>query len=254
MSSTTMSTSALGKLTTVETKLFLREPAGPLVVIGIPLALLLVFGLMPGMREASPDFGGKSPLATFIAPMAIAILLSVLAMNVLPSAIAGYREKGVLRRFAASPAPPSRLLAAQLLVNLGAALVVVLIVVGVGSVALGMALPGNVPGFVLSLVLGTVSLFSVGLLVAALAPTGRSAGGIGYIVFFPMLALGGVWVPKEQLPDVLQKIADVLPLGGTLNALRATWAGAAPETLQLIALAVVAVICGTLAARFFRWE
>ena len=90
-------------------------------------------------------------------------------------------------------------------------------------------MPGNPGGFLLSIVLGALALFSVGLLVAALAPTGRAASGIGTALFFPMLALGGVWVPKEQLPAVLQHVADVLPLGATLNALRATWAGDAPE-------------------------
>jgi ABC-2 type transport system permease protein len=150
--------------------------------------------------------------------------------------------------------PPSRLLAAQLLVNLAAVVVVVALIVGVGALALGIALPGNPAGFLLSLVLGAPALFSVGLLVAALAPTGRAAGGIGSALFFPMLALGGVWVPKEQLPPFLQHVADVLPLGATLNALRATWAGDAPELLQLGALAVVALACTTIAARVFRWE
>jgi ABC-2 type transport system permease protein len=69
-----------------------------------------------------------------------------------------------------------------------------------------------------------------------------------------MLALGGVWVPKEQLPVALQHVADVLPLGATLNALRATWAGDAPEPLQLGAMAAFAVVGTAIAARVFRWE
>lgn len=88
---------------------------------------------------------------------------------------------------------------------------------------------------------------------AALAPTGRAASGIGSALFFPMLALGGVWVPKEQLPPFPQHVADVLPLGATLNALRATWAYDAPELLQLGAMAAFAVVCTAIATRVFRW-
>ncbi|MFE0023102.1 ABC transporter permease [Amycolatopsis sp. NPDC059021] len=245
---------ALTKMTAVEAKLFLRDPGAPITVLGIPVALLLVFGLMPDTRKPDPKFGGHAPLSTLIAPMSVTILLAMLALTLFPAAIATYREKGVLKRLSASPVPPARLLTAQLLVNLAAAVIVVLIITGVGRLALGMDLPANPAGFALSLVLGTVALFSVGLVVAALAPTGRAASGIGAAAFFPMLALGGVWVPKEQLPSFLQSAADVLPLGATLNSLRETWAGNAPGVTQLVAMAVFAVAGIALAARFFRWE
>ncbi|OXM68480.1 multidrug ABC transporter permease [Amycolatopsis vastitatis] len=246
--------SVLTKLTAAEAKVFLRDPGAPAVVAGIPLALLLVFGLMPGANLPDPKYGGHSALATVIAPMAVTILLAMLALTLFPNAMATYREKGLLKRLSASPVPPSRLLAAQLLVNLAVAVVVVLVIAGVGGLALGIPLPGNPGGFLLSIVLGTLALFSAGLVVAALAPTGRAASGIGSALLFPMMALGGVWVPKEQLPPFLQHVADVLPLGATLNALRATWAGDAPELLQLGAMAAFAVAGTAIAARVFRWE
>jgi ABC-2 type transport system permease protein len=46
--------SVLTKLTTAEAKVFLRDPGAPAIVVGIPLALLLVFGLLPGVTE--PDW------------------------------------------------------------------------------------------------------------------------------------------------------------------------------------------------------
>ncbi len=244
----------LSKLTVAEAKIFLRDPGAPAAVLGIPLALLLVFGLMPGSREPSAQYGGESPLATVIAPMAVALLLGMLAVYLLPAAMASHREKGVLKRLAASPMPPSRLLAAQLLVNLASAVVAIVLVVGVGTIALGMALPKNPGGFLAVTLLGAVSLFSMGTLLAAFVPSARAANGIGAAVFFPMLALGGVWVPKEQLSPVLQHIADVLPLGATLGSLRDTAAGHAPHLLPMVALAVFAIVCSTLATRFFRWE
>lgn len=244
----------LTKMTAVEAKLFLRDPAAPVTVVGIPLALLLVFGLMPGSSKPSAAFGGHAPLPTLIAPMAVAILIAMLAVMMFPAAVATYREKGMLKRLSASPVPPGRLLAAQLLVNLAAAAVAILLVLGVGRIALGMALPENLGGFLLVMVLGALALFSVGTLIAALAPTNRAASGIGAAAFFPMLALGGVWVPKEQLPPVLQHVADVLPLGATINGLREAAAGNSPELLQLGSLVAIAVVCSAIAARTFRWE
>ena len=69
-----------------------------------------------------------------------------------------------------------------------------------------------------------------------------------------MLALGGVWVQREKLPVPLQHVADVLPLGATLNGLRSAWSGAFPSLVQLGALIVCTLLCGSVAARFFRWE
>lgn len=246
--------SSLGRLTAVEAKLFLRDPAAPITVLGIPVALLIVLSFIPGIREESDKFAGGDPLSTFIGPMAVAILLAMLALNLFPAVIATYREKGVLRRLAATPVPPSRILIAQLLVNLAAAVLVVAVILGLGSTVVGMALPANPAGFALVTVLGAAALFSVGMLIAALSRTARTASGIGSLAFFPMLALGGVWVPKESLPAFLQGLADVLPLGATLNALRETSAGGNPELRQLIALVVATALFGALSARFFRWE
>lgn len=246
--------SALGKLTVTEAKLFLRDPGAVFTVIAIPLGLIVVFGLMPSMREPSENFGGDSALSTFIAPMAVALLIAMLALNVLPTYLATYREKGILRRLSASPVHPGNMLASQLLVQLVAALVMVGLLLAVGSTAMGLSTPRNPALWALVLVLGIVAMFSLGLFVASIAPSGKVANGIGLAFLFPMMALGGVWVPKEQLPGFLQHVADLIPFGAMLNGLRETWAGNAPNAMQLIALAAVALVTSVAAAKLFRWE
>ncbi|SFQ67451.1 ABC-2 type transport system permease protein [Amycolatopsis arida] len=244
---------ALGKLTAVESKLYLRDPASWLTVVAVPIGLLLVLSLIPGATAPSDDFGGHQPLAAFIAPLCVTLVLAMVALTIFPAYLGTYREKGILLRLAASPVPPRRLLIAQLVVHLVAAVVVVVLIVAVGHLALGMELPANPGGFAVAALLGALALFSVGLVVAAVAPSGRAASGIGSAALFPMLALGGVWVPKEHLPAVLRDVADVLPLGAALNALRESWVGATPRAVQLVALAVAAAVCLVVAVRFFRW-
>ncbi|MEC3974144.1 ABC transporter permease [Amycolatopsis sp. H20-H5] len=246
--------SALTKMTQVEAKLFLRDARAPATLLGLPLALLLVFGLMPGVNDPDPKYGGRTGLAAVIAPMSVALMLAMLALTMFPNVLATYREKGVLKRLSASPVRPSRLLVAQLLVSLLSAAVVVLLIVGVGRLALHVELPRNLAAFAVSILLGTASLFGLGLLIAAFAPTGRAASGIGGAALFPLMALGGVWVAREQLPPLLGHVADVLPLGATLSSLREAWAGNWPSPLQLGSMVLVAVVCTAFAARFFRWE
>ncbi len=54
---------------------------------------------------------------------------------------------------------------------------------------LGMAMPENVPGLVLVLALGAASLFSVGLLIAAVARDATAAYVLGALVLLPLAVL-----------------------------------------------------------------
>ncbi|RBQ17403.1 ABC transporter permease [Spongiactinospora rosea] len=235
-------------LTKYELKLFLRDPAATLIVLVLPVGIVALFGVImaPG--------GGKDAIETFFPSAAIALGLAQLGMNLLPSTMAGYREKGILRRMSGTPVHPALLLGAQLVVGALLALVSMALVVAVGVAAFGFGPPGSIPAFLLTFVLGVMSLFAVGLLVAAIAPSGRVATGIGVAVFFVSIVFGGIFVPVESLPAFIADVGDFTPLGAFMQALRASWAGAWPEPLHLGVMAVVALGFSLLSAKMFRWE
>lgn len=140
------------------------------------------------------------------------------------------------------------------MVQLGLALVTTAVLIVVGHFVVGMPLPANWPGFMLAVVLGLASLFAVGLVVAALSPTGRIAGSVGPLLFFPMLFLAGTWLPRDRMPDWLAAIGAYSPLGALIDTVGAAWAGAPPAPAQLAAMAALAALLGIVAARAFRWE
>lgn len=102
--------------------------------------------------------------------------------------------------------------------------------------------------------LAAAALLGAGLLVAAVAPTGRVARGIGALLFYPMMFFAGLWLPIPSMPAVLQHISHATPLGAAVPALTAAAEGSMPTALQLGTLAAWAVALGLTAARFFRWE
>jgi ABC-2 type transport system permease protein len=245
--------SALTKLTVVESKLFLRDRVAAPLTLVLPLLLVIAFGLIPGIRDPDPDLGGQAPLE-LVAAIGVAIALAMLGLSVLPTVLATYRERGILRRLGATPVHPASLLGAQLVVSMAAAVVSIALLLGVGSLAVGLPMPRQLAGFGLAFLLGLAALFTVGLLVAALAPTTRAATGIGMSLFFPSLFLAGVYVPREAMPPVLRHISDFTPLGAALQSFRDTWTGDLPRPLHLATMAGYAVLAGFAAARFFRWE
>lgn len=240
------------KISTMELRLLLREPAVLLFGLLLPVGLLVGFGMAPDVTKTDPQLGMS--LGTYIASMSAILAVTVFGMMVVPTALATYRERGVLRRLAASPAPPSALLGAQLVVNLLLVCFATAVLLVVGPLAFGIAGPRNPLMFVLALGLGVAALFAIGLLIAALAPSARAANAIGMVVFFPSLFFAGVYIPWNAMPETMRRIGDFTPMGAAIQSVRAAWTGQDVRPLHLVIMAAYAVIAGVAAARFFRWS
>jgi ABC-2 type transport system permease protein len=241
------------RLAYVETKLFLRETGAAIAVFGLPVALVIGFGLIPGFGDPQKSLSGQIG-TEYIASIGVAIVLATLGLNGVPMVIGQYRQRGVLRRMAVTPVRPLTLLMADLMVWAASAILSVALVIAVARLAYHVPAPVATGWFVLSVFLGIAALFALGLLVAAAAPTARSAAGLGWLLFFPNMFLAGVYFPTEEMSPVMRQIGTFTPLGSALHAVRDSWMGLAPRPQYLGIMAAYAVIAAALAARFFRWE
>lgn len=241
------------RLTMSETKLFFREPLGVFFVLGFPPILLVILGSVPSFREHSADLGGLRVIDLY-APIIVAMAIAMLALNGIPQVLATYREKGILRRMRTTPVRPSRLLGAQLAMCAVMSVVVMLVVQAISRIAFDVALPGQVGGYLLGYVLSSLSMLALGLLIASLAPSGKGAGAIGSVLFFPVLFFAGLWAPRDTMPEVLRTISDFTPLGAGVQSLQDATAGHWPQLLHLAVMAGWTIVAGGLAARYFRWE
>jgi ABC-2 type transport system permease protein len=134
------------------------------------------------------------------------------------------------------------------------AVVSVALVVAVVRIAFHVPIPVAAGWFILALMLGIAALFAVGLLAAAVAPTARTAAGIGWLLFFPNMFLAGVYFPTEEMSAAMRQIGNFTPLGAALHAVRDSWMGIDPRPEYLGIMAAWALLAGALAARFFRWD
>jgi ABC-2 type transport system permease protein len=241
------------RLAYVETKLFLRETGAAIAVFGLPVTLVIGFGLIPGFGDPQKSLSGQIG-TEYIASIGVAIVLATLGLNGVPMVIGQYRQRGVLRRMAVTPIRPLTLLLADLMVWAAAAILSVALVIAVGRLAYHVPAPVAAGWFFLSVILGIAALFSLGLLVAAVAPTARSAAGLGWLLFVPNMFLAGVYIPTEEMSPVMRQIGTFTPLGSALHAVRDSWMGLAPRPEYLGIMAAYAVISAAVAARFFRWE
>ena len=238
-------------LITTEAKLLFREPIYWLVVILLPTAVLVIFGSIFGPSEPDPALGGLRFIDVFV-PSLVVISVATLGIQTLPIRLATYREKGVLRRLSTTPAHPLRLLIAQFVVYTVTAVAALGLLVVVANVVFGVPWPQEPLAYIAAFVLGMSSLFAIGLLLAAFAPSAGVATAIALPLFFVVMLLGGVYLPRVFLPDILISIGDFTPPG--VQGLQDAWLGTAPQLLPLVVLAGITVVGGFVASRVFRWE
>jgi ABC-2 type transport system permease protein len=243
---------SLKKLTLTEFKLFIRAPESVFFVPGLPLLLVVVFGIILNPSGAPEELRG--PLLSYFPAMVFVLTLAIMSILILPSTLAGYREHGILRRMATTPTKPAMVLVAQLLMSAGMATVTLVLVTLVGNVGFGWALPKNPLGVLLAFAVGVLALLALGLFVAAIARTGNAATGIGLFVFFPSLFLSGVALPVEAMPPAIATISEYSPLGAAMQGLRDAWSGSYPDWSHLGAMALAAVVFSFAATRLFRWQ
>ena len=241
------------KLTLTEIKLFLREPVGAFFVLLFPTVLVVILGSIPSFREPSDDLGGARVIDLYVG-IAVVLTLAMVAIQVAPAVLATYRERGVLRRLATTPVSPLKMLGAQLAMNGIAAIVSTALVLAVGRLAFDVRLAENFAGFVLAFLLTAAGALAIGILVAAVVPTGKAGNSVGTILFFPLMFFAGLWTPREVMPGVLRRIADFTPLGAGERALSDAMTGGWPNLLSATVLVAYVVLFGAAAVRLFRWS
>ena len=221
-------------LTLAEAKLLLREPLALFWGLAMPMVLLSVMGW------STSSIGGV-PLVAVYEPIVIAFIGVVFGVQGIPVQVAAYRERRILRRLATTPAGPVRVVGAQLIVSL-----IVVLAATAGVLAVGRL------GFAVVAVLAATAMLSLGLLIGALAPTARTAGAAGTVLFFPLMYFAGLWTP--QLSPATRRIGQYTPLGAAVQAFRDGMAGAWPHPVTLAVLGGCTVVCAGIAVRVFRWE
>jgi ABC-2 type transport system permease protein len=246
----------LWKLTWLELKIFLREPLGVAGTIGIPVIVLIVTGRMVG----APPHGAEAARATqFVGvnlPVFVALLIALSAALSLVTIIAIYRDGGILKRLRATPLRPVTILTAHVLVKLllTAVTLVLMVLAGKRYYPVPVAVP--VSSFMLALLLTTITILSLGFLIASLVPTARFAQPIGSAIFYPMVALSGLFVPVAALPQGFRIIARLLPLTYASSLLKGIWTGD-PWSAHVLDVAVLLLMFAAytlLSAKVFRWE
>jgi len=153
---------------------------------------------------------------------------------------------GKMKRIIMSPTRTRDILLGNVIARLVWAFLQVLVILGVGSLVLGVRFEVPRLDFTLLIAAYMLAATALGLLLGTFFKSSEKANATGVIAGLVMAALGGCWWPLEIVPGAMRTVALFLPTGQAMDAIGEMTAlgSAAPFPLRniMVLLAMAAVM------------
>jgi ABC-2 type transport system permease protein len=242
------------KLLGQEARLVLREPVMAFFGLAFPPLIMLLFGASIG-NEPNPMYGGLGPVDVAV-PSFVAMLIGISSFMSLPITVAGYRERGILRRYRTTPISPLAVLGVQLVIQYFMTALGVVVMAVIGRLVFSMRFAGSIPAVFAGFSFSCLSFFSLGMVLASVAPSARASVVIGNVALYSMVYLSGATIPTEALPKAVRELSRWIPMSHIVNMMRGLWAGDALSAhgLEFLVLGAMMAVALVVALLTFRWE
>jgi ABC-2 type transport system permease protein len=241
-----MNSTAL-RLIRAEFRLTMRDPLVLTFVLVFPIVTMLIIGGAFGTKP-DPAFAGQNPSQWYVASY-FTVVVAATGLIMLPVHLASYRERGVLRRFAAAGFPRWSFALSELVLGLATIAVSGLFLLIVAAPVYGIPAVHDLGRVALGLLFGSIAFISLGVLLGTLLPSARAAQAVGLMLFFPSFLLGAGGPPPHVMGAALRHVGEALPLTWVTSSIRQPWLGIGTPTADLVAVIALAAVATTLAAR-----
>lgn len=192
------------------------------------------------------------------------VVPGLLAFSIMNIAVAGsgfniveYRRKGILKRLFVTPIEPRDFIGGLVIARLLICLIQITGLLLAAIFLFNVIFVGNLASIYVFILFGTVIFLSIGFSLGSIAKSQQAIIAIGNLVTFPQMILSGIFFPIESLPELMQPIANLLPLSFVSSGLReiaingATLVELIPD---IIGMAIWAAVTLFLAIRLFVWK
>ena len=240
------------KLTHLELKLQLREPVALFFTLAFPVVLMLLFGAISG-NEAEEFLGGYGQVDLSV-PGYIGMIIGTIGLLGIPITLSNYRDQGILRRLRATPLQSGHILWAQVATQVLMAAAGVVLLFITGKLFFDLRIPDGSATIIPAILLSAFSFFAIGFVLAGVMPTARTAQAVGMAILYPMLFLSGAAMPRFLMPEVVQQVAEFLPLTHVVMLMEDLWLNGTWNMTSLVVVTML-LIMGLVVSRVtFRWE
>ena len=191
----------------------------------------------------------------FIVPSLGGILVMMVTLLVTALSIARERELGTFDQLLVSPCTPAEIIVAKIVPASIVGLALGLIMVAAGVFGFRIPFTGSFALLFASLILFIVSIVGIGLMISSISGTQQQAILGTFAVAVPAALLSGFATPVENMPLVLQYLAQAIPLTHYLIILQGSFLKALPPAeifTHAWPMAVIALVTLPTATFFVR--
>lgn len=208
-------------------------------------------------KEVEAVAGSGFSMTDYLVPGIIVMTFLTTGLSLLGEKISSQRERGILRRYKATPVSSLQYFSGLMLHIILVSLLQVLVVYGVGRFFFGFeknifALP--VLGYMLY---SLVVILALGFMILSLVRSRQAASALIQGIYYPLMFLGGLFFPVTDLPGLLRAIVLVNPVTYLINGLRdvlGVYATPTPGYMNLLVPALWLLAGTVISFRYFSWN
>ncbi len=240
-----------------QNKIFFRTPIAAFFTIFFPLMIFVVFALVFGNDYI--EALGVTTAQYFAPAMAVFAAVSASYTNI-ATTTAYQRDLGILKRVRGTPLPASVYMGGKILSAVEIAFLSVVVMMTIGVLFYGVEIYARtLPAVIVTFLVGVGTFAALGLLVAAVVPSGEGATAVTNATLLPLAFISGVFFPSTgDSPAWLDTIANIFPLKHFVEpfvtAFNPTYTGSGWDWASLAYMAVWGIGATILAVRLFKWE
>ena len=233
-----------------------RNRQARVFTLATPVGLMVLFASIFGNQWIAVGHTRVRQSTYYVANL-VAFAVVDAAFMTLAITLVFQREQGILKRRRATPEPAWVLVTSRALTGAVTSVLLAATLLVFGRVFYGASVPARMlPALVLAVVVGTVSMCSLGFAAATVVTRAESAQPLVTAATMPLFFASGVFIPWVLIPHWLRVVAVVAPVRHLSAALllpfsRPAGSALAPRDLLIVVAWGMAGL--VLASRRFSW-
>lgn len=211
--------------------------------------------ITPYVMNVSTTIPGETNYVNFLAPGLMIMIVMMTVMTGIPEAISKEKEMGTFDGMLSAPISQMSVIIGKTAALCTRGFVQCVIILALAMLLFGVTIQGNLLLAFLMLLLGIFSFIGLGILAISMSGDQASGTMIVNLLIFPMIFLGGILYPLQQMPWYMQDISKFIPITYAADALRKIIllnAGIGDVLFQMIILVAFGVVTMAIAVPLFR--
>lgn len=212
----------------------------------------MVFPYIPNVQTTIP---GQTNYFNFLAPGLMIMIVMMTVMTGIPEAISKEKEMGTFDGMLSAPISQVSVIIGKTAALCTRGFIQCIMILALAMVIFGVTIQGSLLLAFFMLLLGIFSFIGIGIMAISMSGDQASSTMIVNLLMFPMMFLGGVFYPIQQMPWFMQAISQFIPMTYAADAMRKIMllnAGIGDVMSQIVILVAFGVITMAIAVPLFR--